>query len=72
MEIENKTNIILDKYIPLLQNKFKVLELQDSHLKSDTDHQECFIIKSGSVLARDRKGKTQTLIEGSPIGFQKL
>ena len=69
MEIENKTNIILDKYIPLLKNKFKVIELQDTHLKSDTDHQECFIIKSGSVLARDRKGKTETLIEGSPIGF---
>ena len=69
MEIENKTNLILDKYIPLLKNKFKVLELQDMHLKSDTDHQECFIIKNGSVLARNHKGKTQTLIEGSPIGF---
>ena len=69
MKIENKSNIILDKYIPLLKNKFKALELQDSHLKSDTDHQECFIIKNGSVLARDRKGKTETLIEGSPIGF---
>ena len=69
MEKEKKKNIILSKYIPLLNNEYKIHELTKTHLLKNKDHDECFIIKEGSVLARDVKGKTSTLEAGTPIGF---
>jgi CRP-like cAMP-binding protein len=66
---EEKLNLILRKYIPLLKNHYMVHELKKEHLLKDIDHKECFIIKDGSVLARDKSGKTTTLEKGTPIGF---
>ena len=71
MEIEEKKkdNIILKKYIPLLRKFYKIHELTKENIKCDQDYEECFIIKEGSVLARDTSGKTFTLKPGHPIGF---
>ena len=71
MEIEEKKkdNIILKKYIPLLKKYYKIHELTKENIKCDQDYEECFIIKEGSVLARDTSGKTFTLKPGHPIGF---
>ena len=66
---KKKENIILKKYIPLLRNHFKVHELTKEQLKRGKDNAECFIIKEGSVLARDSNGKTFSLEAGHPIGF---
>ena len=66
---KKKENIILKKYIPLLGKHYKIHELTKDHLKRDQDHEECFIIKEGSVLARDASGKTFSLEPGHPIGF---
>ena len=66
---KKKENIILKKYIPLLKKHFKVHELTKEHLKRGKDNEECFIIKEGSVLARDLNGKTFSLEAGHPIGF---
>ena len=66
---EEKKNLILTKYIPLLKNKYKVHELKKEHLSKEVYHKECYIIKDGSVLARDKNGKTTTLEKGTPIGF---
>ena len=68
-EKKKKENIILKKYIPILDKHFKIHELNKDHLKGNVDHQECFIIKEGSVLARDKNGKTFSLEPGNPIGF---
>ena len=68
-EKKKKENIILKKYIPILDKHFKIHELTKDHLKSNVDHEECFIIKAGSVLARDKNGKTFSLEPGNPIGF---
>ena len=69
LEKEEKKNIVLTKYIPLLRNEYKVHELKKEHILKNKDYEECFIIKEGSVLARDKQGKTSTLNPGSPIGF---
>ena len=66
---KKKDNIILKKYIPKLEKHFKVRELTKEDLKPNRDNEECFIIKEGSVLARDRTGKTFSLEHGHPIGF---
>ena len=66
---KKKENIILKKYIPLLSKHYKIHELTKDHLKRDQDNEECFIIKEGSVLARDISGKTFSLEPGHPIGF---
>ena len=66
---KEKENLILTKYIPLLKKYYIVHELKKEHLLKDIDHEECFIIKDGSVLARDNNGKTTTLEKGTPIGF---
>ena len=66
---KKKENIILKKYIPLLSKHYKIHELTKDHLKRDQDNEECFIIKEGSVLARDASGKTFSLEPGHPIGF---
>ena len=66
---KKKENIILKKYIPLLSKHYKIHELTKDHLKRDQDNEECFIIKEGSVLARDTSGKTFSLEPGHPIGF---
>ena len=66
---KKKESIILKKYIPILRKHFKIHELTKEHLKGNTDHDECFIIKEGSVLARDKNGKTFSLEPGNPIGF---
>ena len=42
----------------MLKNKYRVHELKKEHLLKNKDHEECYIIKEGSVLARDEKGKT--------------
>ena len=68
-EKKKKESIILKKYIPILRKHFKIHELTKEHLKGNTDHDECFIIKEGSVLARDKNGKTFSLEPGNPIGF---
>ena len=68
-EKNKKESIILKKYIPILRKHFKIHELTKEHLKGNTDHDECFIIKEGSVLARDKNGKTFSLEPGNPIGF---
>ena len=68
---EEKKNLILTKYIPLLKNKYKVHELKKEHLLKNKDHQECYVVKEGSVLARDKTGKTSTLEPGAPIGFSE-
>ena len=57
-EKEKQISIILSKYIPMLKNKYQVHELKKEHLLKNKDHEECYIIKEGSVLARDEKGKT--------------
>ena len=69
IEKKKKENIIIKKYIPILKKHYKIHELTKEHLKGNTDHDECFIIKEGSVLARDLSGKTFTLEPGHPIGF---
>ena len=69
LEKEEKINVILSKYIPLLKKEYTIHELKKEHLLKNTDHDECYIIKEGSVLARDVKGKTSTLEPGAPIGF---
>ncbi len=69
LEKIEKNNIILTKYIPLLKNEYKIHELTKNHLLKNKNHEECYVIKEGSVLARDIKGKTFTLEPGSPIGF---
>ena len=69
MEKEEKINVILSKYIPLLKKEYTIHELKKEHLLKNTDHEECYIIQEGSVLARDVKGKTFTLEPGAPIGF---
>ena len=56
-EKKKKENIILKKYIPLLSKHYKIHELTKEHLKRGVDNEECFIIKEGSVLARDISGK---------------
>ena len=68
-EKKKKESIILKKYIPILGKHFKIHELTKEHLKGNTDHDECFIVKEGSVLARDKNGKTFSLEPGNPIGF---
>tara|TARA_B100000989_G_C19462200_1_gene436728 strand:+ start:276 stop:1052 length:777 start_codon:yes stop_codon:yes gene_type:complete len=68
-EKKKKESIILKKYIPILGKHFKIHELTQEHLKGNTDHDECFIIKQGTVLARDKTGKTFSLEPGNPIGF---
>ena len=68
-EKNKKESIILKKYIPILRKHFKIHELTKEHLKGNTDHDECFIIKEGSVLARNKNGKTFSLEPGNPIGF---
>jgi CRP-like cAMP-binding protein len=69
MEKEEKINVILSKYIPLLKKEYTIHELKKEHLLKNTDHDECYIIKEGSVLAEDEKGKTFILEPGAPIGF---
>ena len=69
LEKEEKKNIILSKYIPLLKNEYKTHELKKEHLLKNKDHEDCYVIKEGTVLARDTKGKTFTLEPGAPIGF---
>ena len=69
MEKEKQINTILSKYIPLLKNQYEIHELKKEHLLKNTDHDECYIIKEGSVLAEDEKGKTFILEPGAPIGF---
>ena len=69
LEKEEKINVILSKYIPLLKKEYTIHELKKEHLLKNTDHDECYIIKEGSILARDVKGKTSTLEPGAPIGF---
>ena len=71
MEKKEKKNIILTKFIPLLKNKYIEHELKKDHLLKNKDHLECYIIKEGSVLARDKNGKTVTLEPGAPIGFSE-
>ncbi len=71
MEKEEKKNIILTKFIPLLKNKYVEHELKKEHLLKNKDHLECYIIKEGFVLARDKNGKTVTLEPGAPIGFSE-
>ncbi len=66
-EKKKKENIILKKYIPLLSKHYKIHELTKEHLKRGVDNEECFIIKEGSVLARDISGKTFSLEPGHPI-----
>ena len=66
---EEKENVILSKYIPLLECHYVIRRLEKNDLLKDRDHKECFIIKEGSVLARDKSGKTTTLNKGDPIGF---
>ena len=66
---KKKENVILKKYIPILKHHYKIHELTKEDLKGNTDHDQCFIIKEGSVLARDISGKTFTLEPGHPIGF---
>ena len=66
---EQKKNIILSKYLPLLEGHYVIRSLEKHDLLNDKDHEECFIIKEGSVLARDKSGKTTTLNKGEPIGF---
>ena len=66
---EEKKNIILSKYIPNLEGHYVIRSLEKDDLLNDKDHEECFIIKEGSVLARDKSGKTTTLNKGDPIGF---
>ena len=66
---EQKKSVILTKYIPLLKKHYIVHELKKEHLSKDIDREECFIIKEGSVLAKDKSGKTTTLEKGTPIGF---
>ena len=66
---EEKENVILSKYIPLLECHYVIRRLEKDDLIRDRDHKECFIIKEGSVLARDKSGKTTTLNKGDPIGF---
>ena len=68
-EKEKQISIILSKYIPLLKNTYRVHELKKEHLLKNKDHEDCFIIKEGTVLARDEKGKTFTLEPGAPIGI---
>ena len=68
---EKQISIILSKYIPMLKNEYRVHELKKEHLLKNKDHEECFIVKEGSVLARDKTGKTSTLEPGSPIGFSE-
>ena len=68
---EENNNIILTKYIPLLKNEYKFHELKKEHLLKNKDHEECYILNKGSVLARDKSGKTSTLGPGSPIGFSE-
>ena len=70
-EKEEKKNLILTKYIPLLENVYSVHELKKEHLLKNKDHLECYIVKEGSVLARDKTGKTSTLEAGAPIGFSE-
>ena len=69
LEKEEKINVILSKYIPLLKKEYTIHDLKKEHLLKNTDHDECYIIQEGSVLARDAKGKTFTLEPGAPIGF---
>ena len=69
MEKEEKVNVILSRYIPHLKKDYTIHELKKEHLLKNTDHDECYIIQEGSVLARDAKGKTFTLEPGAPIGF---
>jgi len=71
LEKEEKKNIILTKFIPLLKNQYIVHQLKKEHLLKNKDHLECYIIKEGSVLARDKNGKTTTLEPGTPIGFSE-
>ena len=66
---EEKKNIILSKYIPNLEGHYVIRSLEKDDLLNDKNHEECFIIKEGSVLARDKSGKTTTLNKGDPIGF---
>ena len=66
---EQKKNIILSKYIPLLEGHYVIRSLEKNDILNDRNHEECFIIKEGSVLARDKSGKTTTLNKGDPIGF---
>ena len=66
---EEKKNLILSKYIPLLKNQYTEHELKKEHLSKEVDHKDCYIIKDGSVLAKDKNGKTTTLEKGTPIGF---
>jgi len=68
-EKEKQISIILSKYIPLLKNNYRVHELKKEHLLKNKDHEDCFIIKEGTILARDEKGKTFTLEPGAPIGI---
>ena len=69
MEKEKQINTILSKYIPLLKNQYEIHELKKEHLLKNKNHDECYIIKEGSVLAEDEKGKTFILEPGAPIGF---
>ena len=66
---KKKDNVLLKKYIPKLDKHFKIRELTKEDLKRNRDNEECFVIKEGSVLARDGIGKTFTLEPGHPIGF---
>ena len=60
-EKEEKKNLILTKYIHLLKSEYNVHELKKEHLLKNKDHLECYIVKEGSVLARDIAGYTSTL-----------
>ena len=68
-EKEKKPNVIITKYIPLLLNKYIEQSLEKVDLEPDKDHEQCYIIKKGSVLSRDTSGRTNTLFPGEPIGF---
>ena len=68
---EEKKNLILTKYIPLLKSEYSVHEFKKEHLLKNKDHLECYIVKEGSVLARDKAGNTSTLEPGAPIGFSE-
>ena len=67
-EKEKEINFILSKYIPLLKEHYEIHELKKEHLLKNKNHDECYIIKKGTILARNEKGKTFTLEPGAPIG----
>ena len=71
-QLEDPKNLIISKYIPLLTDNFSIRELKKEDFQYNKNIEESFIIKKGSVLARDKKGNVLTLNEGAPIGFAEI